>query len=61
MKCENCKLDLSTNNKFLKGITNDTEKGYMVSIVCPHCWMYQFITIEGYWKFCCERIESFME
>jgi hypothetical protein len=61
MKCENCKLDLSSDNRFIKGIGKEEGSGdlvgWLVSIECPHCRLYQLIPIADYGNFCAERLE----
>jgi len=61
LKCTNCKLDLSADNKFLKGIGKEGNKeslvGWLVSVICPHCRIYQLIPIAIYYNFCNERLK----
>ena len=61
MKCEKCKLDLSSNSKFIRGISKVPNTGdlvgYEVSIMCPHCSIIGLIPIADYYKFCSKRIK----
>lgn len=63
-KCENCNLDLSSDNKFLKGIGKEVGSGdlvgYTVLIECPHCRIQKHIPISEYYKFCSERFERLL-
>ena len=64
MKCKNCKLDLSTDSNFLKGVTKTPKSGdlvgYEILVECPHCKIQQYIPIGDYHHFCGERYERLL-